>query len=210
MDNPLPEAANQNSGTHNEQAAKAATTEREALLLIRSWLQSIARKLTAARSIIVSDAQIEALATMLAERQYSADAMRLAAEWILWGNWQFKKRNILEFSDFYPMPEQIRQTAADSGLVVLTQGELKTRLQSAYHDGFNDGRPQNKLATDTEKAFVSEINRLFDKTLEQGTEIDELKKTVQQQKKLIEAMKERHLAITHIPHINGESQCDTL
>lgn len=146
LENKLQNSVRENADTHNVpvvQPVMPETPKTPAGLLIRSWLQSIAPKLLTARAIILPAAQIDALTVLLEERRYSPEMMKAATEWILRGNWQWKKRNVLEMSDFFPTPEQIKEIASQFGLLLLSKADMKNRLQNAYNEGYNAGRQKN-------------------------------------------------------------------
>lgn len=62
------------------------------------------------RGIKVPDGFINVAISQLTLRNYTPNDARTAENWLLMGNWQYKKAHILELSDFFPTKEQLQST----------------------------------------------------------------------------------------------------
>ena len=130
-------------------------------------------------------------AAELGKRHYTLDDAMTAEQWILAGNWQYKKLYQLELSDFFPGKEQLITTSKRYVPLEIAQEREKSLRQEIArlkqeNERIANETGQNKAITDSEtinQDFYAMAMKAMDEKLALKARIEELEKIIRQSNK---------------------------
>ncbi len=96
------------------------------------WVRSVCKACYALRGIETKEERIKALAAYL-EKQSSYDELSrtTAQNWILYGDWSYRKNDELTLNDFFPTREQLARGLSDNNFILLSRQEFNLKIQKA-------------------------------------------------------------------------------
>lgn len=99
---------------------------------IRDWVMDMAGKCYDFRGIETSLKRIDAIIEHInSDGRYDELSKKTAQNWILYGDWTYRRNEQLTLNDFYPSYEQVSKGLSKLDFVVMTKEELQLKIQKA-------------------------------------------------------------------------------
>ncbi len=99
---------------------------------IEDWVTDMAKKCYEFRGIETSLKRIDAIIEHLNnDGRYDELSKITAKNWILYGDWTYRRNEQLTLNDFYPSCEQVSKGLSKLDFVVMTKEELQLKIQKA-------------------------------------------------------------------------------
>jgi hypothetical protein len=99
---------------------------------IEDWVTDMAKKCYEFRGIETSLKRIDAIIEHInSDGRYDELSKITAKNWILYGDWTYRRNEQLTLNDFYPSYEQVSRGLSKLDFVVMTKEELQLKIQKA-------------------------------------------------------------------------------
>ncbi len=99
---------------------------------IKDWVTDMAEKCFLVRGIETSLKRIDAIIEHLNnDGKYDELSRGTAKNWILYGDWTYRRNEQLTLNDFYPSSEQLLKGLNSKDLILLSRQEYQLRIQKA-------------------------------------------------------------------------------
>lgn len=102
------------------------------MTFFEKWVRSVCKACYAVRGIETKEERMKALAAYL-EKQGNYDELSrtTAQNWILYGDWSYRKNDELTLNDFFPTKEQLARGLSDNNFILLSRQEFNQKIQKA-------------------------------------------------------------------------------
>lgn len=102
------------------------------MTFFEKWVRSVCKACYAVRGIETKEERMKALAAYL-EKQGNYDELSrtTAQNWILYGDWSYRKNDELTLNDFFPTKEQLARGLSDNNFILLSRQEFNLKIQKA-------------------------------------------------------------------------------
>jgi hypothetical protein len=99
---------------------------------IKDWVTDMAEKCFLVRGIETSLKRIDSIIEHLNNYgKYDELSRETAKNWILFGDWTYRRNEQLTLNDFYPSSEQLSKGLNSKDLILLSRQEYQLRIQKA-------------------------------------------------------------------------------
>jgi hypothetical protein len=101
---------------------------------IKDWVTDMAEKCFLVRGIETSLKRIDAIIEHLNNYgKYDELSRETAKNWILFGDWTYRRNEQLTLNDFYPSSEQLSKGLNSKDLILLSRQEYQLRIKKPCH-----------------------------------------------------------------------------
>ncbi len=102
------------------------------MTFFEKWVGSVCRACYSVRGVQTSEERIKALAAYLEKQNNYDELSRTTAQnWILYGDWSYRKNDELTLNDFFPTKEQLARGLSDNNFILLSRQEFNLKIQKA-------------------------------------------------------------------------------